>query len=367
MIPINQPVLGDEERKAVLKVLESGLLSDKSGEGAFVKMFEEEFRKYIGVKYAVALNSGTAALHASLMALGIGRGDEVILPSFTFCATAETVLLVGGKPVMVDIDPKTFCIDPNEIRKSITPKTKAIIPVHLFGMPVNVDEISEIAERHCLHVIGDAAQAHGAQYKSKKVGCFFDVECFSFYPTKNITTGEGGMVTTNNEEIFEKIRMIRSHGEEKPYRHVMIGHNYRLPEVSAAIGWVQTRKIDEFLKKRRHNAERLIEILENQEKIEVPEVPENVTHSWHLFTLKAKRKSERNKLTELLNKRGIGTGKYYENPLHTLKFYAERSKIISSLNNTVEAAERVFQVPVHPLVDDIDLIGKEIISGLKSM
>ncbi|MEM4678904.1 MAG: DegT/DnrJ/EryC1/StrS family aminotransferase, partial [Candidatus Jordarchaeales archaeon] len=206
MIPINKPILGKEEEDNVVRVLRSGILTGRGVDGGMVSEFEKLFAQFLGVKHAVAVSSGTAALHASLISLGVGPGDEVIVPSFTFSATANVVLHVGAKPVFVDIDLDTYTMDPNEVRRALTPKTKAIIPVHLYGHPADMKPIMELAEDNNVYVIEDCAQAHGAEYEGVKVGGIGHLGCFSFYPTKIITTGEGGMVTTNSEELAEKIR-----------------------------------------------------------------------------------------------------------------------------------------------------------------
>ncbi|MDI6691024.1 MAG: DegT/DnrJ/EryC1/StrS family aminotransferase, partial [Candidatus Bathyarchaeota archaeon] len=261
MIPINAPLIGNEEIETVTKVLKSGILTHALGAGPAVKKFEEAFAKYAEAKNAIAVNSGTAALHLAMAGAGIKAGDEVILPSFTFTATAEAIVMVGAKPIFVDIKPETFNISPQKIEKAITKKTKALVPVDLYGLPVNMKPIREIADKHALLIIEDAAQAAGATYKGKPPGAFADITCWSLYATKNITTGEGGVVTTNNEEIAEKIRIMRSHGEKEKYKSVMLGYNYRMPEIEAAIGLVQLQKLPKFLAKRRQNAKKLTEKL----------------------------------------------------------------------------------------------------------
>ncbi|HEC89506.1 MAG TPA: DegT/DnrJ/EryC1/StrS family aminotransferase, partial [Thermoplasmatales archaeon] len=241
MISIARPLLGEEEKKAVVDVLNSGMLAS----GPKVEEFEKRFAEFVGVKYAVATTSGTTALHLALLSLSVGTGDEVIIPSFSFIATANSVLFCNAKPVFCDVNPKTFNIDVEKIESLITDKTKAIMPVHLYGQPADMKPILEIAEKHDLYVIGDAAQAHGAEYDGRRVGSFGDVECFSFYPTKNMTTGEGGMITTNIEEIAERARSIRNHGREKTkwgYEHNRLGYNYRMTDIAAAIGLEQLKK-----------------------------------------------------------------------------------------------------------------------------
>ncbi len=366
-IPINIPVIGDEEKKEVIKVLESKILTHKTGSGPYVQKFEEAFRKFVGAKYAVALNSGTSALHAALLSAGIKRGDEVIVPSFTFSATAEAVLLTGATPIFADINPKTYCIDPSQLKELVTKKTKAVIPVHLYGLPSEMNEIREFAEENNLVVIGDAAQAHGAEYRGVKIGNTADIECFSFYATKNITCGEGGMCITNREEYFEKIKMIRSHGEKEPYLTVMIGHNYHLSELSAALGYVQTLKLPKILSRRRENASLFTEELEETEALDVPFVPSYISHAWYLYTLKVKDNRLRDFLFKKLRGEGVGVGKYYEKPLHTIDFFKKRSKIPKELKNTVNVSSRILQLPVHPEVskEQVLFIAEKVKNFLK--
>ncbi|MEM3673263.1 MAG: DegT/DnrJ/EryC1/StrS family aminotransferase [Candidatus Bathyarchaeia archaeon] len=352
MIPINAPQIGEEEIEAVTKVLKSGILTHGLGAGPMVKKFETEFANFVGAKYAVAFNSGTAALHSALMAAGIGKGDEVILPSFTFVATAEVVALVGAKPVFVDINPETYNISPELIEKAVTKKTKAIIPVDLYGLSANMRPIREIADKHGLFVIEDAAQAHGATYNGKPPGAFADVACWSFYASKNMTTGEGGMTTTNNEEIAERLRLIRSHGEKNKYVSVSAGYNYRMPEIEAAIGCVQLKKLPNFLKKRRENANKLTEKLGEAKRLQLPNEPKGYAHSWYLYTVRIRDadKTQRDKIIEELKQKGIGAEVYYATPIHLMPYYHKLAKC--KLPETEKAANQVFSLPVHPSVTD---------------
>src|SRR3990170_8761971 len=251
LIPINLPKIGEEEVEAVVKVLRSGLLTQGLGAGPMVTQFEKKFAEFAGVKHAIAVNTGTAALHSAVVSAGVKPGDEVILPSFTFVATAEAVVMAGGKPVFTDIDPETHNISPAEIEKTVTKKTKAIVPVDLYGLPAEIKPIREIAAEHGLAVVEDAAQAHGATYDGKPAGAFADVACWSLYASKNMTTGEGGVITTNNDEIAETMRLLRTHGEKAKYASLMLGTNYRMSEVQAAIGLAQLEKLPSFVAKRR--------------------------------------------------------------------------------------------------------------------
>jgi len=253
MIPIAEPLLGDEELSNVVEAVKSGWISSK---GKFIPEFEEKFARYCGVKYGVATSNGTAALHLALEALGIGEGDEVIVPTLTFIATANAVRYTDAKPVFADSHPDYWCIDPEKIESLITPKTKAIIPVHLYGHPCDMDAIMAIANRHNLYIIEDAAEAHGAEYKGRKVGSFGDIACFSFYGNKIMTTGEGGMCLTNDEELVQRMRILRDHGmnPNKKYWYDIVGFNYRMTNMQAAVGVAQLGKLDKFIEKKRQIA-----------------------------------------------------------------------------------------------------------------
>lgn len=352
MIPINAPQIGKKEIEAVVKVLESGILTHGLGMGPMVKKFEKEFAKFVEAKHAIAVNSGTAALHLALTAAGIKNGDEVILPSFTFVATAEVIVMAGAKPVFVDIEPETYNISPEKIEKAITKRTKAIIPVDLYGLPANMQPIKEIAEKHGLLIIEDAAQAHGAGYKGKPPGAFADAACWSFYASKNMTTGEGGMITTNHDELAEKMHIIRSHGEKEKYKSIMLGHNYRMPEIQAAIGSVQLEKLPKFLEKRRRNTEKLTAKLKNVEKLKLPTQPQGYQHSWYLYTVKLKnaKEKERDEILEKLRRKGIDAQVYYKCPIHLMPYYSKFGKY--RLPQTEKAASQVFSLPVHPGVTE---------------
>ena len=352
MIPINAPQIGKEEIDAVVKVLESGILTHGLGAGPIVTKFEKKFAKFMGAKHAIAVNTGTAALHLALAAANLKTGDEIILPSFTFVATAEVVVMAGAKPVFVDINPETYNISPEKIEKAITKKTKAIMPVDLYGLPADMQPIKEIAEKHGLLIIEDAAQAHGAKYKGKPPGAFADAACWSFYASKNITTGEGGMVTTNDDELAEKMRFMRSHGEKEKYKSLMLGHNYHMTEIQAAIGCVQLEKLPKFSEKRRKNAEKLTSNLKKSGKFKLPTEPKGYQHSWYLYTVRLKdaKERERDEIVEKLGQKGIGAQVYYKCPIHLMPYYSKFGKY--HLPETEKAAVQVFSLPVHPGVTD---------------
>ncbi len=367
-IPINMPLFSGEEVQAVTKVLKSGIVTNKSGSGPKVLQFERAFAHYVGVKYSLAFNNGTAALHASLLAADVGPEDEVIVPSFTFVATAECVALTGAKPVFVDIDPLSYCMDPESFRHAITGKTRAVIPVHLYGLPADMAVINEIAQKNELIVIEDAAQAHGAEYYGKKAGALGDMACFSFYASKNMTTGEGGMVTAVNRKFLEKLHLIRVHGESREYRSITIGHNYRLPEMEAAIGCVQLSKLPKFLEKRRKNAALLTEKLSDIKSLELPMAYEGRKHGWYVYTvrLKGANSGKRNKFVKHLNRRRVGAAVYYPVPIHKMPYYREQFDEFN-LPNTEKASRQVFSLPVHPGIGEMEInhIAKTVEKALR--
>jgi perosamine synthetase len=367
MIPINAPQVGEEEIEAVAKVLRSGVLTHGLGEGPMVKKFEEDFAKFVEAKYALAVNSGTAALHMAVVGAGVEPGDEVILPSFTFVATAEAVVMAGAKPIFVDIDAETYNISPEKIGKNVTKKTKAVIAVDLYGSPSDLKPIREIADKHGLRIIEDAAQAHGAVYNGKPVGAYADITCWSFYASKNMTTGEGGMITTNDAEMAEKFKLLRSHGEKEKYKSILLGHNYRMPEIQAAIGCVQLAKLPNFLAKRRENAERLTAKLEEAKNLRLPIEPRDCRNSWHLYTVRLKdaKREERDAVVQRLRNKGIGAEVYYTCPIHVMPYYRKFGKF--KLPETEKASEQVFSLPVHPGVTlkQIDFIGETVLHCIK--
>ena len=361
MIPINKPQVDEEEVQAVIEVMRKGPITNALGAGPKVLEFEKNFAAFAGTKHAVAVNTGTAALHAAIMAVGVRRDDEVILPSFTFVATAEAIVLAGGKPVFADIDPKTYNLSPQAVEAVITRKTKAILPVDLYGVSAEMKPLSEIANKHGLGLVEDAAQAHGATYMCKPAGKFSDVACWSLYASKNIMTGEGGVVTTDSDEVEEKLRMIRTHGEKAKYASEMLGTNYRMSELQAAIGNVQLKKLPVFVAARRRNAQTLTEALKVCEKLVLPyETPDRL-HSWYLYTARLLEATEekRNKLIEALKAKGIGAESYYINPVHTMPFYRDNYGACA-LPETEKAAKQVFSLPIHPGVteEDADQIAK---------
>ncbi|MDD1775842.1 MAG: DegT/DnrJ/EryC1/StrS family aminotransferase [Candidatus Methanomethylicus sp.] len=354
-MPINKPLLGKEEEAAVLGVLDSGLLTNPSPEGGpNVRAFEAELATYVHAKHSIAVNSGTAALQLALMAAGIKPGDEVIVPSFTFIATASAVMLTGAKPVFVDIDRNSFNMDPSVLRYAITGKTKAVIPVDLYGLPANLEEISEEARSRGIMLIEDACQAQGSSIKGKMAGTLGDMGCFSFYPGKVMTTGEGGALITDDDALADRLRKMRTHGQVKGYDSAMLGGNFRMPEIEAAMGRVQLRKLPGFLKKRTDNAERLTELLRGTAVVP-PLVPEGMRHNWYLYTIRCGNSSDRDRLKTEMNKEGIGATVYYPTPVHRTPYYEGLGFGNIRLTETERAASCVLSLPVNPMVQDGDL------------
>jgi len=355
MIPIAKPLIGEAEVEAVSSVLRSGMIA----QGPKVVEFEEAFARYTGVEHAIAVNSGTAALHVSLLANGIGQGDEVITSSFSFIATGNSILATGATPVFADIRPDTFNIDPEGILEKITPKTKAIMPVHLYGQSADMKAIMEIAEDHNLAVIEDACQAHGAGFNGKRVGSF-GTGAFSFYPTKNMTTSEGGMITTNDAQVAEKARMIRVHGSKQRYMHELLGYNYRMTDIAAAIGLVQLDRIEEFNSARQKNASVLTDGLKDLDYITTPVVGQGCEHVYHQYTV---RTEKRDILADYLKDNGVGCGIYYPIPIHQQPLYRELN-YTDNLPETEKAAGEVLSLPVHPAVEEQDI--EHIITTIKN-
>jgi len=344
-IPINRPLLGEEEKRAVVSVLESGALTDSSFEGGrFVREFEGKVKRLLGVKHAVAVNSGTAALHASLMALGVKEGDEVIVPSMTFVATANVVLACGAKPVFVDIK-RDYNLDPKAVGRAVSKRTKAIIPVHLYGYPADMDEIVEVAGKNSLRIVEDAAESLGAEYRGRQTGSIGDVGCFSMYASKVATSGEGGVISTNDDELAEVLREVRSHGMVHGYDSRRLGFNYRLPEIPAAIASVQMDRLPSFLAARRRNANLLTRLVTGPDA-EFTQDSGDRTHVFYLFTLLLGK--NRDRVKRRLNEKGIGASVYFATPVHETPLYAKLGYSRKRLPFTEEASKRVLSLPVHP-------------------
>lgn len=343
-IPPARPLIGDEERAAVDRVLRSGMLA----QGPEVAAFESEFSSHFGLGRAcVALNSGTSGLHLGLLASGVGRGDEVIVPSFTFAATANAVALTGATPVFADIDPATFCLDPTSVKSAITERTRAVMPVHLYGHPADMDGLLEVADAHDLMVFEDAAQAHGAQWRGQPVGSFGTFAMFSLYPTKNMTSGEGGMVSVATETIERLLRLYRNQGMQRQYQNEVVGFNARMTDIHAAIGRVQLTKVAEWTKKRQTNAAFLSKHLR---EVQVPHVAPGAEHVYHQYTVRVA--DDRDGLARALeNEYAVGTGMFYPVPNHRLAPFASTE----DLPETEKAARECLSLPVHPSLSERDL------------
>jgi perosamine synthetase len=344
-------LIGEEEKKAILAVLESGRLA----QGPRVEEFEAEFARFCGVRHAIATSSGTTALVAALLAHRIGPGDEVITSPFTFIASANAILFTGARPVFVDIDEASFNVDPTLIEEKVTPRTRALLPVHLYGYPCDMETIMNLARRHDLVVVEDACQAHGAAIRGQKVGSF-GTGCFSFYPSKNMTTAEGGMITTDDDEIAEAARLLRNHGQSQLYHHVAPGYNFRMTELQAALGLVQLKRLPEWTQKRRKNASYLSERLSNVVK---PQVKEGYEHVFHQYTVRVSQ--DRDGALERLAKAGIGARVYYPLPVHQQPLYRDLG-----FDDSLPVAERmsreVLSLPVHPGLteEELDKIVSEV-------
>lgn len=361
-IPIAKVELSEDEITAAVRVLESGMLI----QGKKVEEFERAFAEKVGARYAVCVSSGTAALHVAYLAL-IKPGDEVLVPTFTHISTASMVHYAGGIPVFCDICPRTFTIDVEDIKRKISKRTVAIAPVHLFGNSCRVDEIMDIAKESNLKIIWDAAQAHSTKYLGQDVGGFDDLVCYSFYPTKNMFTGEGGIITTNNQELYEKCRLLRSHGQEKKYYHTDLGLNYRMTEVEAAIGIEQLKKLDFFIETRRKNAEYLTNHLSSIDGIALPFIEEGVHHSFHQYCVMldlAAFKCSRDEFLGALKQEGIETGVHYPRPVHKQPVF-ERLFGDISLPISEDISKRIFSLPIHPYLSKEDL--ESIVRGVEKV
>ena len=334
MIPVAKPLVGEEERTAVDSVLASGFLT----QGPEVAAFEEEFSQFVGGQHCIAVNSGTSALHLGLLAAGIGPGDEVIVPSFSYAATANSVALAGATPVFADIEPDFFCLDPQAVEASITPRTAAIMPVHLYGHPAAMERIRTIADRYSLAIMEDAAQAHGASLHATPVGAFGLVAAFSFYPTKNMTTGEGGMVVTPDDHVDRKVRLLRNQGMERRYENEIVGFNARMSDISAAIGRVQLKKLTAWNEIRWRNAALMDEGLQG---VVVPPVAVGAVHVYHQYTIRTENRDE---LQKRLADANVGSAVYYPIPIHRLPSFGSSL----DLTETDRAALDVLSLPVHP-------------------
>jgi perosamine synthetase len=343
MIPPAKPLIGEEERAAVDRVMRSGMLA----QGPEVAAFETEFSALVNGRNSIAVNSGTSALHLSLLAIGIGEGDEVIVPSFSFAATANAVHLAGATAVFADIETDYFALDPASVEAAISPRTKAIMPVHLYGHPANLVALSDLATRHGLLLVEDAAQAHMASVDGVPVGAWGEVASFSFYPTKNMTSGEGGMITTASSEVARTLRLLRNQGMEKRYANEIIGFNTRMTDIHAAIGRVQLTKLAGWTRQRQANAAFLSE---NISGVVTPKTAEGAVHVFHQYTIKVEAQ-DRDEFAAELARRGVGTGVYYPTPIDRLPSF----NLNLDLPGTTLAASQVLSLPVYPSLTEAEL------------
>lgn len=346
-IPPAKPIIGDEEREAVDRVMRSGMVA----QGPEVAAFEAEFSAhFVPGRPSAAVNSGTAGLHLGLLAAGVGAGDEVIVPSFTFAATGNSVALTGGTPVFVDIEPETFTLDPEAVAAAITPQTKGILPVHLYGHPARMRELEKLAAERGVALYEDAAQAHGASLDGRPVGSFGEFAMFSLYPTKNMTSGEGGIVTTATEEIARRVKLLRNQGMERQYENEVIGFNARMTDIHAAIGRVQLTKVDAWTRTRQQNAAFLDA---NLQGVVVPPVADGAVHVYHQYTIRVPEDRD-GFVAALKAEHNVGAGVYYPIPNHRLPSLAPYAPGLD-LPETERAAREVVSLPVHPSLSQDDL------------
>jgi perosamine synthetase len=341
VIPIARPQMGEEEKQAVWEAMASGSLA----QGPRVRELEERFAAFVGASHAVATSSGTTALHLALLGYGIGPGDEVITVPFTFIASANSVVYTGARPVFVDVAERDFCIDPELIEAAVTGRTKAIMPVSLYGQPADMEAVTAIADRHGLAVVEDAAQAHGAAIGDRRSGTW-GAGAFSFYPTKNMTTGEGGMITTDDGELAERVRLLREHGMKVRYHHDVLGYNFRMTDIAAAIGLAQLPKLPANNERRRAIAARYDAELRG---VVTPGVRPGVTHVYHQYTL---RVVERDAFAERLKERGVGCAIYYPIAVHRQKPFLALGYGHEELPVTDLLTAQVLSIPVHPSLTD---------------
>ena len=385
MIPINRPWLSDEEKKEILMVLDEGILTSPALEGGKrVQEFESLLRSYLSIKHVIAVNSGTSALLAALLTLGLKEGDEVLLPSFTFVASANSVVAAGGTPVFVDITKADYTIDIKDLATKITKRTRAIMPVHLYGHPADLDEILELAKSNSLEIVEDACQSLGSEYRKRQTGTMGSMGCFSMYASKVLTSGEGGAIATDDDQLADQLRMIRNHGMVEGYDTRVFGLNLRLPEISAAIAKGQMKKLNEMLEKRRNNANLLTDLLSHSDVdgFTTPTEPEDghKKFNWYLYTVALDGRQTENKNNksdlpdhaysrdlikdEMAKTAKIGVAVYYDPPVHLTPYYRELvgsrlpnqvREMPNNLKTTEWASKHVLSLPVHPLLSKQDI------------
>jgi perosamine synthetase len=367
-IPLFKIYFDDEDIAMVNEVIRRGMFW---AIGPNIEKFEGMLADYIGRKYAVVFNSGTSALHAAMIAYGIGRGDDVIVPSFTFIATANAALFVGARPVFADIEEETYGLDPRDVTRKITPETKAVIPIHYGGCPCKIDEISRIAREHGLLLIEDAAESFGASIGGRKAGTFGECAILSFCSNKIITTGEGGAAVTDSAEVYEKLKLIRSHGRADTANYfdsteymdyVDLGYNFRMSDITAALGIAQLKKVEKIIEMRRGNARLMSARLARVTEIELPRQPDNYFHLYQMYTIKVKEgEKKRDALSAYLAQKGILT-KVFFSPVHLTQYYREKLGYKCKLPVTEKLSRQVLTLPMYPALteDEIDFIADEV-------
>jgi dTDP-4-amino-4,6-dideoxygalactose transaminase len=341
VIPIARPQMGEEEKAGVWEAMASGSLA----QGPRVRAFEEAFAAFIGVRHAVAASSGTTALHLALLGHEIGTGDEVVTVPFTFIASANSIIYTGARPVLVDVRESDFTMDPDLVEAAITPRSRAIMPVSLYGQPADMFALADIAERHGLALVEDAAQAHGAAIGDRRSGTW-GIGAFSFYPTKNMTTGEGGMLTTDDADLAERVRLLREHGMKVRYHHDVVGYNFRMTDLAAAIGLAQLPKLPGYNDRRRAIAARYDAELRG---VITPSVRPGITHVYHQYTIRVR---QRDAFAERLRELGVGSAIYYPIPVHRQKPFVALGYASQQFPVTERLTEQVLSIPVHPSLTD---------------
>jgi dTDP-4-amino-4,6-dideoxygalactose transaminase len=353
VISIAAPEIRDAERERVLRVLDSGQLAA----GDQVEAFQREFADYCGADHGVATSNGTTALHAALHALGVGEGDTVVTTPFSFIATANAIRFCGARPVFVDIDPRTYNLDPDAVAETLRTRddVAAVLAVHLYGLPAAMGELRSLADEHGVALVEDAAQAHGARYRGEPVGSLGDAACFSFYPTKNMTTGEGGMVTTDDPEVAERTERFADHGRTEGYRHAEVGHNFRMTDIAAAIGRAQLERLPDLVERRRANAELLTERLADT-PVTTPVEPADCRHAYHQYTI---RTADREALRAHCREAGVGTGVYYPIAIHDQPAYEGYDLELPAV---ARATDEVLSLPVHPALsrDELEQVARAV-------
>lgn len=361
MINVACPIIGKKERKLIKEVLDSKILAS----GKYVSGFEQSFAKYCGTKYGIATSNGTTALHTALLMCGVKPKDKVITTSFSFIATANSILFCGTKPIFVDIDPKTFNIDPIKLEETLKKEknVKAVLIVHLYGLTCDMDAILKLKKKYGFKLIEDACQAHGAEFKNKKAGSFSDASAFSFYATKNMMTGEGGIVLTNNKDYDKYGRQVINHGRDGHSTHTVLGYNYRLTNLVAAIGIAQLEQLESWIAKRIENANMYNKAFKNLGFLQTPFIPKNSRHVFHQYTLRVDAK-EREKFIKHLANNGIASGIYYNNVMYNQPFYKQLGYKKGICKEAEKAACKVLSIPVHPSLTKSEI--EKIIKTIKS-